>query len=289
MTSVDRNIPTLTKSQADCLMVLRNPGCSQSKIAIAAKLDLRGTKAALGKLEELGLAKRNGLNLWLATTSGETCSFETIADEPRRRRPPPGPTAQRSLGLADRRLSRPARAEPGPSARRLIDLLDRPKRGGALRGNWGSPVREFGSCSSASTRRDGSPSATRTIRSGWSNAGTTTPRSCLATRERALSALPRDYLTDAGRIEVAAGLPEGTIEPILANLIDAGFAEVVDRLQGEPMFRVTAAGLAHPQYIRSGRRAPQPPLPVKSDRVRAVMQTISDAGELRIRDVNVLT
>ncbi len=107
--------------------------------------------------------------------------------------------------------------------------------------------------------------------------------------ERALSALPRDYLTDARRVEVAAGLPEGTIEPILASLIDAGFAEVVDGLQGELMFRVTAAGLEHPQYIRSGRRAPRPPLPVKSDRVRAVMQTISDAGELRIRDVKVLT
>jgi hypothetical protein len=72
-------------------------------------------------------------------------------------------------------------------------------------------------------------------------------------------------------------------------LIEAGFAEAVDGLQGELMFRVTAAGLEHPRYIRSGRRAPRPPLPVKSDRVRAVMQTISDAGELRIRDVKVLT
>jgi hypothetical protein len=62
MTAVDRNILTLTKSQTDCLMVLRNPGYSQSKVAIAAKLDLPRSEAALGKLEELGLAKRNGSN-----------------------------------------------------------------------------------------------------------------------------------------------------------------------------------------------------------------------------------
>jgi len=289
MTSVDRNIPSLTKSQADCLMVLRNPGYSQSKIAIAAKLDLRGTEAALRKLEELGLAKRNGLNLWLTTTSGETCSFETIADEPRRRGRPPGPYAQLSLDLADRRLSGLAPAEPGPNAQRLLDLLDRPKRGRAF-------ARELGI-----TRQGVRQLIIRLHAQGRISFGDPDDPLWLVKRmdddtpilsrdeERALSALPRDYLTDARRIEVAAGLPEGTIEPILASLIDAGFAEVVDGLQGELVFRITAAGLEHPQYIRSGRRAPRPPLPVKSDRVRAVMQTISDAGELRIRDVKVLT
>ncbi len=289
MTSVDRNIPTLTKSQADCLTVLRNPGFSQSKIAITAKLDLRGTEAALGRLEALGLAKRNDLNLWLATTSGETCSFETIADEPRRRGRAPRPTAQLSLDLADRRLSGPAPTEPGPNARRLLDLLDRPKRGRAF-------ARELGI-----TRQGVRQLIIRLHAQGRISFGDPDDPLWLVKRmdddtpilsrdeERALSALPRDYLTDAKRIELAAGLPEGTIEPILANLIDAGFTEVVDGLQGELMFRVTAAGLEHPQYLRSGRRAPRPPLPVKSDRVRAVMQTIFDAGELRIRDVKGLT
>lgn len=50
-------------------------------------------------------------------------------------------------------------------------------------------------------------------------------------------------------------------------------------------FRITAAGLNHPQYVPSARQAPPPLLSVRSDRVRTALQAISDAGALRIRDV----
>ena len=50
MMSADQNIPTLTKSQADCLIALRNLGHARSKIAAAAKLDLNRAETALRKL-----------------------------------------------------------------------------------------------------------------------------------------------------------------------------------------------------------------------------------------------
>lgn len=73
------------------------------------------------------------------------------------------------------------------------------------------------------------------------------------------------------------------------NLAARGFVEVLDGLTAAQVFRIAAAGLQHPQYVQSGRRAPPARLPVRSDRVRMVLQAISDAGTLRIRDVkNVL-
>ena len=48
----------LTKSQAACLIALRNGKVSKSEIAIQAKLDLIKTAAALGTLRDLGLRNR---------------------------------------------------------------------------------------------------------------------------------------------------------------------------------------------------------------------------------------
>ena len=70
----------LTKSQAACLMIFRNPGFSQRRIAGAAKLDLKKTETALRKLAELGLATRSNSKLWTPTATGEICVFETVAD-----------------------------------------------------------------------------------------------------------------------------------------------------------------------------------------------------------------
>ena len=102
MMSADQDIPLLTKSQADCLMVLRNPGFSVGRIAVAAKLDLRNAEAALRKLKELGLAEQGDSRFWLVTTQGETCSFQTARDRGERRGRPPKPGAQLVLDLLDR-------------------------------------------------------------------------------------------------------------------------------------------------------------------------------------------
>ena len=103
--------------------------------------------------------------------------------------------------------------------------------------------------------------------------------------ERVLSALPRAFATDASGLSAATRLPGGKVEPIVENLIAAGLAEALEGLRGRHAFRITAAGLAHPQYVRLARHAPPQRLPVQSDRVRKVLQEISNAGVLRIKDV----
>jgi DNA-binding IclR family transcriptional regulator len=289
MMSADQSIPTLTKPQADCLLVLRNPGYSQSKIAIAARLDLKSARTALRKLEELGLARQTGSKLWLATTSGETCNFETIPDRPKRRGRPPGPYPQLKLDLADRPMRGPASAQLGPSARRLLDLLDRPTHGRALAQRLGfsrQRVRQL----LLSLHAQGRISFGDPDHPSWlvKRAGDDTPV-LSRDKERALAALPLKHVTDARRLGVAAGLSDDEAERILGSLTAAGLAEALDGSQGGRVFRITAAGLEHPQYVPSGRRAPPPRLPVQSDRVRKVLRTISDAGALRIRDVKDLT
>ena len=136
MTSADQSIPTLTKSQADCLLVLRNPGRSQSNIAIAAKLDLKRAETALRKLEELGLARQTDSKLWIATALGEDCSFETVPEQRRRRgRPPASERADRAgfrRCTPRRRRKEAGRSAPAPAPARLVGPAD--ARAGARAG-----------------------------------------------------------------------------------------------------------------------------------------------------------
>jgi DNA-binding IclR family transcriptional regulator len=290
MASAEQSISTLTKSQADCLLVLRNPGHSQSKIAIAAKLDLKKAETALRKLEELGLARQTNSKLWIATALGEDCSFETVPEQRRRRGRPPTPSAQTPLAFADAPTAPPQQDRPlGAGARRLLDLLDRPMRGPALAQELGfsrERVRQLLHSLHALGRVSfGDPD-----HPSWliKRTGDETP---ILSREaeRALAALPREHLTDATRLGAAAGLSDDEAERILGDLTAAGLVEAFNGSQGGLVFRITAAGSEHPQYVSSARRAAAPPLPARSDRVRNVLQTISDAGELRIKDVKDLT
>ena len=99
-----RNV-VITRAQSACLAVLRQ-GKGPSDIAIAAKLDLPKTAAALRALMRLGLATQDSTKTWHATVCAETCRIETVPDRPRR-----------NSGV------------PGPGARRLLEVLDRPMRG----------------------------------------------------------------------------------------------------------------------------------------------------------------
>jgi DNA-binding IclR family transcriptional regulator len=290
MTSADQSIPTLTKSQADCLLVLRNPGHSQSKVAIAAKLDLKRAETALRRLEQLGLARQTDSKLWIATALGEDCNFETLPEQRPLRGRPPAPSAQTALTFADAPPAAPQQDRPlGAGARRLLELLDRPKRGPALAQELGfshERVRQLLHSLHALGRVSfGDPD-----HPSWliKRAGDETP---VLTREaeRALAALPREHLTDATRLAAATGLSDDEAERILGDLIAAGLVEAFNGSQGGLVFRITAAGSEHPQCVSSARRAAPPPLPARSDRVRNVLQTIFDAGALRIRDVKDLT
>jgi DNA-binding MarR family transcriptional regulator len=265
MTSACPGAPILTKPQADCLMVLRNLGSSEGRIAIAAKLDIKKALGALRRLEELGLARREA-RLWTATERGETCDFETAPDRPEYRGRPPGTSAGRLLELLDRpKRARALAREMGLTRERVRQLVIRLHAQGRVA--FGDPDHPSWLIKRAD---DESPILSRD-------------------EERVLSMLPREGATDASRLRVAAELPGDDVERILAKLTGAGFAEAVE---GSPVgcaYRITAAGLDHPQYVRSIRPAPPPRLPVRSDRTRAVLQMVAAAGVLRIRDLKDLT
>jgi predicted transcriptional regulator len=265
MATALQEMPILTKPQADCLVVLRHLGVSEGKIAIAAKLDIEKTKAVLRKLEELGLA-RHASKRWTATTRGQTCDFETVPEKLEYRGRPPGSSGDRLLELLDRpKRVRALARELGLTRQRVRQLVIRLHAQGRVA--FGDPDHPSWLVKRAD---DESPILSRD-------------------EERVLSAVPREYTTDASRLRVAAELPADDVERIVAKLIGAGFVEAVEGSPVGRAYRITAAGLDHPQYVQSIRLAPPSRLPVRSDRVRSVLQAIAEAGALRIRDLKDLT
>ena len=107
------------------------------------------------------------------------------------------------------------------------------------------------------------------------------------TREelRVLRIMPQDYGTSMTKIRLAANLPERSVNEALRHLTASGFVEAFDGLKGQRVFRITAAGLGHPQLGEGAHNAVAPRLPVESDRVREVLCCIANAGALRIRDL----
>jgi len=252
----------LSESQAACLIALRHRKDSKTTIAIQAKLDLIKTATELGALSRLGLAKQGQAKRWHATARGKSCRFETTPDRVRR-----------NSGL------------PGPGARRLLKLLDRPMRGSEIAERLGvsrQRVRQLVIKLHAQGRvRFGDPESPFWIVMRVGN------KSSLLSRdeERVLSAISREYGTNATKIRLAARVPENRVQQILERVIASGFVEALEGLHGNRVYRITAAGLKHPQYDQFARRAQAPRLPVQSGRVRKVLSAILDSGALRIRDV----
>jgi hypothetical protein len=242
MTLKSRSDLMLTGPQADCLAALRNPGYSRSKIAIEAKRSMMQTEVALRRLAELCLAEQTGSKLWVATPHGKTCRFETIPDRPERETRPPTPGAERLLDLLDRPMRGRAIAQKlGISREGVRQLLVRLHAQGCVA--FGDPDHPSWLVKRAD---DESPVLSRD-------------------EERVLSALPRGHATDATRLSVAARLSEGEVEPIVENLIVAGLAEAREGLRGARAFRITAAGLEHPQIcsLRPSRAAAASACPIR--------------------------
>jgi len=252
----------LTQPQAACLTALRQGMDSQSRIAIDAKLGLIKTTAALRTLAELGLAERDQAKGWHATSRGKTCRFDTVVERPRRN------------GLL-----------PGPGGRRLLKLLDRPMRGTEIVDRLGithQAVRQL----LIKLHAHGHVRFADPENPFWMVMRADDKTSVLSRHEeRVLSVVPREYATDAIKIRIAAGVPDAEIQRILERLLVRRLIEASDGLRGNRVYRVTEAGLKHPQCVRSAAPAQAPRLPVESDRVRKVLSAIFDSGELRIRDV----
>jgi DNA-binding IclR family transcriptional regulator len=252
----------LTEPQAACLTALRHGKESQSKIAIEAKLALAKTAAALRTLAQLGLAEDDEAKRWHATSLGKACRFETVPDRPRRNA-----------------------GSPGSGGRRLLELLDRPMRGSEI-------VQKL-----EITREAVRQLLVKLYASGhlkfadpenpfWLIMRADDKTSVLSRKEeRVLSAIPRDYATDATKIRIAAGVPDGEIQQILERLLVRRLIETSEGLRGGRVYRIADAGLSHPQCVQSACRAQATRLPVESDRIRKVLSAIFDSGELRIRDV----
>jgi ParB-like chromosome segregation protein Spo0J/predicted transcriptional regulator len=103
--------------------------------------------------------------------------------------------------------------------------------------------------------------------------------------ERVLSAIPPEYATNITKIRLAAHMPEKEAYQILERLIASHFAEACEGFQGNRLYRITAAGLKHPQRDKAARRARAPRLPAHSERIRKVLSAIWDSRTLRIKDV----
>jgi len=252
----------LTAPQAACLIALRNGRGAQSKIAVEAKLGLTKAVEALRTLAELGLAERDQAKGWRATPRGKTCRIDTVPD----------------------RLRRSGRL-PSRGGRRLLELLDRPIRGREIVEKLGithQGVRQL----LIRLHAHGHVRFADPDNPFWFVMRADDKTSVLSRREeRVLSTVPREYATDAVKIRIAAGVPDAEIHGILERLLVRRLIEASDGLRGDRLYRVTDAGLKHPQWVPSAARAQAPRPPVESDRVRKVLSAILDCGELRIRDV----
>ncbi len=256
-----RNL-ALTKSQAACLIALRNGKVSKPRIAIQTKLDLRKTAIALGALARLRLAKQDQAKRWHTTARGKTYRFKIIPDRLRRNTRIPGPGGQRLLELLDRPMRGNEIVERlGVSHQRVRQLVIKLHAQGRV--TFGDPENPFWIIRRADDRI---PLLSRD-------------------EEHVLSAIPREYVTNAAKIRLAARMPENEVQKILEGLIVSRFVEEFEGFQGNRVYRLTEAGKNHPQRDQSARRAAVPRLPVESDRVRKVLSTVLHSGALRIRDV----
>jgi Mn-dependent DtxR family transcriptional regulator len=261
MAPKDRNL-VLTESQAACLMALRQGKDSKAKIAILTKLDLLKTNAALRVLMGLGLAKQDRTTAWHATARGKTCVSETVPDRERRNSSVPSPGAQRLLEV----LTRPMRGRDiaeklGITHQRVHQLAIRLHAQGRV--SFGDPKNPL-----------------------WivMRAGDKTPF-LSRTDERVLSVIPPEYATNAAKIRLAAHMSEDEVHKALERLTADRFVEACEGFQGNRRYRITAAGLKHPQRDQAARRAQAPRLPTESERIRKVLSALSDSGTLRIKDV----
>jgi DNA-binding IclR family transcriptional regulator len=257
------DVVVLTKSELACFKALDSDATRKTRIAIATKLDLPKTSAALEKLERLGFVRRDESRRWHPTKRGRTCAVRAVPDRKRRRRGTPGSGGVRLLQA----LERPMRCDElaarlGVTKQRVYQLAVKLYADGYIRlSDEKKPLHVI------ARRND------PTLLLSWE-------------QEHVLSIMPREFATTLTKIRVAANLSEDLAAAATRRLVVAGLIEETAGPRGEWLYQITASGLAHPQYARSLRCAAPPRLPVESERVLTVLSHISTAGQLRIRDLS---
>jgi DNA-binding IclR family transcriptional regulator len=254
--------PALTAAQAACMNVLRLTPKSKSQIAIAARLGLARTSSVLTNLVRLQLAQRTADNRWRKTPLGRNCRFHTLPDKKRR---------------GDGRL--------GHGAERALQALDHPMSGSELAARLGVTKQRAHQLvvrlHAAGRVRLGEPRYVHFI-----VARTDDPTPLLSRREqRVFSAIPEHYATTAAKIRLAAKCSESAAARVLNCLLCHGLIAREGRAAGPKVYRMTEAGLVHPQYRRSTKPAVPPSLPVRSERVFDVLSLLAERGQAQITQV----
>ena len=257
------DVVVLTTSELACFQALGHDTTRKTRIAIATKLDLPKTSAALEKLERLGFIRRDETRRWHPTKRGRTCAVRAVPDRKRRNHGTPGRGGERLLQA----LEHPMRCDQlaarlGITKQRVYQLAVKLYAHGFIRlGDESKPLHVI------ARRND--------------------PTLLLSyEQEHVLAVMPREFATTLSKIRVAANLSEELAVAATRRLLVAGLIEEMGGPRGERLYRIAASGLAHPQYIRSSRCAAPPRLPVESERVLTVLSHLSTAGELRIRDIS---
>jgi DNA-binding MarR family transcriptional regulator len=254
--------------EAACMRALRSGGKSKSRVAVEAGLDLGRAQRALERLAAkclvVGTAQRpGGPVLWEAADEGVEVGAQMELDvPPPPTAPKPGTTADRLLAALDRpKLSKDLADELGVTRQRVHQLVVRLLALGLVRSaDPATPVRLIARAGDATRLLD-------------------------RLEERVLSALPEDRATTAAKLAGRLKLGARAVGEAVERCIEDGLVERFGEIAGETLLRLTPAGAAHFQRDPSARPADPPNLPVRSDRVRSVLDHLADSGPARTTEV----
>jgi DNA-binding IclR family transcriptional regulator len=126
------------------------------------------------------------------------------------------------------------------------------------------------------------------VRLGFAIVGRADDPTPLLSREeqRVLSALAEGYATTLAKVRLHTKIKEEAAARALKRLRDLGLLADAGQAAGSATYCLTAAGAAHPQYQRAVGRAAPPALPVRSDRVCAVLAFLAERRGVQIPDVS---
>jgi Mn-dependent DtxR family transcriptional regulator len=261
----------LPSAEASCLEVLRSGASIKSQVAVRVGLDLKRTNAALRRLAEKGLAvaapdSPRGRPRWQPTPRGETALISTEPDDVRR-------------------LNRRDAMPPNGSAQRLLRLLDRPRRGVDLAAELGVSQQRVHQnivrlLALSLIRSADLARPTRIV----ARIDDPTPLLRLD-EEKVLSAMPDEDATTIKKLARRLGFATERVRDAIAVLIAKGLVDTSGRIGSPCLFRTTPSGAAHAQFDPSAKRAEPPSLPVKSDRVRSVLNYLVESGPTRTTKV----
>ena len=264
--SKNPKIILLTAPEAGCLEALRSGATIKSRVAVKAGLDLRRANRALGHLEEKGLALPISAypgrpTRWQPTERGSRVKFSIMEKGPRSRQ-----MKQES---------------PAWAARRLLEHLDHPKRSTALTVELGV------------TRQRVNQLIFRFLATGLLRSADLKYPTRLVARaddptyllhydaEKILSAFPDSAATTIKHLGKRVSLSSDVICEIVDELIAHGLVEDCDGMGSDSLFQLTAEGVVHVQRDPSKKRAVAQRLPVRSHRVRSVLDALAEKGPVR--------